>query len=155
MDFFEVIKKRHCARKFNPDKPVKGNDIKQIIEAGKLAPSAGGFYPTRFYVAKTENDKNKILDCIPERMHWAKDAPIILVIWSAPEESIGYFGRRAKDLYIIQDAAAAAENIFLSVVALGLSTCWIGTFDDDKIKKALNLKSGQLPFVIMPIGYGK
>lgn len=155
MDFFEVIKKRHCVRKFDPKKAVDENDLEKIIDAGKRAPSAGGFYPTKFNVAKSQKEKDKILECIPERMRWAADASAIIVIWSDPKESIAQYGNRAKDLYIIQDAAAAAENIFLTVTALGLATCWIGTFNDEKLKKALGLKNNQLPFVIMPVGYEK
>ena len=153
MEFFEVVKKRHCCRSFDPEKSVKEADIKKIIDAGKMAPSAGGMYPTRFFITKIQEEKEKILNCIPKRMHWAKEASVILVVWSDPKETIEYYKERGKNLYIIQDAAAAAENIFLTTVALGLATCWIGTFEDECLKRALNLKKDQVPYVIMPIGY--
>lgn len=152
MEFFEVIKKRHCARKFDPNKLVDDKIIQKIITFGKMAPSAGGFQTVKFAILKGE-EKEKLSNVIPERMNWYKKAPVILVIWSDPKESIDYFKNRAKDFYIIQDAAAAAENIFLSVVALGLATCWIGTFDDDKLKTLLKIKDPQRPMVVMPIGY--
>jgi len=154
MEFFEVIKKRHCVRKFAPDKAVSDEDIEKIIDAGKKAPSAGGFYPTRFSVIK-KKDFDKLGGAIPERMHWFKDASVVLVVWSDPKETINQYQERGENLYIIQDAAAAAENIFLAVTALGLATCWIGTFDDEKLKDFLKLKGNQRPFVIMPIGYEK
>jgi len=153
MEFFEVLNKRHCTRKFDPKKPVKKEDLEKIIESGKRAPSAGGIYPTRFFVAKTKEDKNLILESMEKS--WVADAPVLIVIWSDPEESIARYGDRAKDLYIIQDAAAAAENIFLAVTALGLATCWMGSFDEEKLKVALNLKNNQRPLVVMPIGYEK
>ncbi len=152
MDFFEVIKNRHCCRRFDPTRLVDEKLIKKIVEAGKAAPSAGGFYPTRFTIFKGEQ-KEKLLEVIPERMKWFIEAPLVLVIWSDPKESIDYFKDRAKNFYIIQDAAAATENIFLSITALGLSTCWIGTFDDEKLSKILKIKNPQRPMAILPIGY--
>lgn len=152
MDFFEVIKNRHCCRKFDPTRSIDEKLVEKIIEAGKVAPSAGGFYSTRFAIFKGEQ-KKKLFNIIPERMKWFMEAPLVLVIWSDPKKSINYFKDRAKNFYIIQDAAAAAENIFLSIIALGLSTCWIGTFDDEKLSKILKIKNPQRPMVIMPIGY--
>lgn len=155
MEFFEVVEKRHCCREFDSAQSVSDRDLKKIIDAGKRAPSAGGFYPTKFKVVQTKEEKEKILACIPERMHWARDASIILVVWSDPKETTEYYKERGKNMYIIQDAAAAAENVFLATIALGLGTCWIGTFEDEKLKNALNLEEDQIPYVVMPIGYTK
>jgi len=153
MEFFEVIKKRQCVRSFDPKKQVEEKDLEKIIEAGKRAPSAGGLFPTRFFVAKTIEEKNKVLKALMQT--WVADAPAIIVIWSDPFETIDRYQERGKNLYIIQDVAAAAENIFLAVTALGLATCWVGSFDEEKLKEALNLKNNQRPLVVMPIGYEK
>ena len=152
MEFFEVIKKRHCVREFDAKKSVSDGDIEKIIAVGKKAPSAGGLYPTRFTIVK-----KKDFEGLSEAIHqeWFKDASIVLIVWTDPEETINQYQERGENLYIIQDAAAAAENIFLAVTALGLATCWIGTFDDEKLAKFLKLKPGQWPFVVMPIGYEK
>ena len=153
MDFFEVIDKRHCCRKFNPNKKVADKLLDKIVDAGKKAPSAGGFKSMSINIIKNQKDKEKVLSCIPETMQWAANASAILVITSTPKFSFILYGERAKKMYIYQDSAAMAENIFLATVALGLSTCWIGTFDDEQLAKALKLKSGQQPMVVMPIGY--
>jgi len=153
MEFFEVLNKRHCTRKFDPEKAVSNEDLEKIIDAGKRAPSAGGIFPTRFFVAKTKADKDKVLGALNQT--WVEDASTIIVIWSDPAETIARYEERGKNLYIIQDAAAAAENIFLAVTALSLATCWVGSFDEEKLKEALNLKNNQRPLVVMPIGYEK
>lgn len=80
-------------------------------------------------------------------------APVILVVFVNPEETVSHYGERGRNLYIIQDSAAAAENIFLSVIALGLSTCWVGAFNEKGVKNILNLKTNERPMVIMPVGY--
>lgn len=154
MDFWEVINKRHCCRKFNPNKEVDDSLIEKIIKAGESAPSAGGFKSARFTVLKG-NKKDELTKVIPERMWWFKDAPVALVIWSDPKETVDYFKERGEKLYIIQDSGAAAENIFLAVTALGLSTCWIGTLDQGEktAEELLGLQSNQKAMAVMPIGY--
>ena len=152
MEFFEVIKKRHCVRKFDPNKTVSDEDIAKIIDAGKKAPSAGGLYPTRFSVIK-KNDFEELGETVHQE--WFKDASVVLIVWSDPQETIARYGQRGENSYIIQDAAAAAENIFLAITALSLATCWIGTFDDEKLAAFLRLKPGQRPYVVMPVGYEK
>ena len=54
MEFFEVIEKRHCCRKYDPTKNVETSDIEKIIDAGKCAPSAGGIYPVEFKIIKEQ-----------------------------------------------------------------------------------------------------
>jgi len=153
MDFFEVVKKRHCCRNFNLKKKVNLRDLKRIIDSGKMAPSAGAFYPTKFRVIRDRKLKEEIAEVSSGGKDFLADAPIVLVIYSDVEKTASYYGERGRNLYVICDASAAAENMFLAATALGLSTCWIGAFDEEKVAKLLNLKENQRPMVIMPIGY--
>ncbi len=56
-------------------------------------------------------------------------------------------------LYAIQDTAAATENILLAAVDRGLSSCWIGAFDEAAVREALGLVAPVTPVAILPIGY--
>lgn len=118
-----------------------------------MAPSAGAFYPTRFKIIKNQKLKEAIAKVSPGGQKFLTEAPIVLVIWSEIKKTVSYYGERGENLYVICDAAAAAENIFLATVALGLATCWIGAFDEEKVGKLLGLKKDQQPLVIMPLGY--
>ncbi len=160
MEFFEVIKKRHCTRSFDSKKPVRDEDIAKIIDAGKRAPSAGGIYPVEFRIIKDQKTKDKLVESTRNVirfrvMDFIAQAPVVLVIYADVEKTTAKYGERGKDLYVIQDAAAAAENIFLTSIALGLSACWVGAFDEDIVREVLNLKKNERPMVIMPIGYGQ
>lgn len=155
MEFFEVLQKRHCCRKYNLSKRVDEKTLKRIIAAGKMAPSAGAFYPTRFKIVKNQKLKEALAKVSPGGQKFLTEAPIVLVIWSEIKKTASYYGERGKNLYVICDAAAAAENIFLATVALGLVTCWIGAFDEEEVSKLLVLKKDQRPLVIMPLGYPK
>jgi nitroreductase len=63
------------------------------------------------------------------------------------------YGYRGKTLYCIQDTAAATQNILLTAYSLGLGTCWIGAFNEDEAKRALNAPEGIRPVAIIPVGY--
>lgn len=45
-----------------------------------------------------------------------------------------------------------AENIYLQAVSLGIGTVFVGTFDDERVKKVVNMVEGEEPLAIMPLG---
>ena len=44
-------------------------------------------------------------------------------------------------------------NLMLMAVGLGLATCWIGAFDEEAVRKVLDIPNGLRPVVIVPLGY--
>lgn len=158
MEFFQAIKKRHCTRSFDPEKAVKEEDIAKIIEAGKRAPSAGGIYPVKFAIIKDQKTKGKLAGStkfVLKLMSFIAEAPVVVVVYADVAKTAARYGQRGQDLYVIQDAAAAAENIFLATIALGLDACWVGAFDEEMVRKTLDLRENERPMVIMPIGYSR
>lgn len=154
MDFFEILKNRHCVREFDSSKKVADNLIEKILEAGKLAPSAGGLESQRFYVVRDPKQKTEIAQTAPDRnQKMIIQAPVSIVIAGDKELCASKYGDRGRNLYVIQDAAASAENMFLAITALGLSTCWVGAFNENEVRCILNLPENIQPMAIMPIGY--
>jgi nitroreductase len=60
---------------------------------------------------------------------------------------------RGRTLYCIQDTAAATQNILLTAYSLWIGACWIGAFNEDEAKEALNAPEGIRPVAIIPVGY--
>ena len=79
-------------------------------------------------------------------------APLLLVFCANPSRSVERFGERSQ-LFSVQDATIAAAYAQLTVHALGLSTVWIGAFDEKKVFEILQLPQSQRPVAILPIGY--
>jgi nitroreductase len=46
----------------------------------------------------------------------------------------------------------AAQNVCLQATALNLGAVTIGAFDDDDVRKILNLPKGEKPLYIIPVG---
>jgi nitroreductase len=151
MDLMEAIKGRRSIRKFKA-KTVPEEVIMQIIEAATYAPSAGNIQPWRFIIAKNPVLK-KNLARAAFNQSLIEEAPIVVIVCADENQIEPRYGTRGKSLYCLQDTAAATQNILLFAHALGLGTCWIGAFDEELAKRAVNAPEGVRPVAMVPIGY--
>jgi len=151
LDVFEAIKGRRSIREFTKQ-DVSKDSVEKIIDAARMAPSAGNIQPWEFVVIRDAQTKRKIAEAALGQMFIAT-APVIIVVCAHLRRSAQGYGSRGEKLYAIQDTAAATENILLSAHALGLGTCWIGAFEEDEVKEVLDLPSEVRPVAIIPVGY--
>lgn len=150
MDVFEAIRGRRSVREFKPD-PVGGKNLKRILEAGRLAPSAGNCQPWEFVVVRDNGIKRKLARAALNQSFIA-EAPVAIVVCANIRRTSSFYGKRGADLYCIQDTAAAAQNIQLAAYALGYGTCWVGAFDEAAAAEAINTPHGIRPLAIIPLG---
>lgn len=151
METEECILTRRSVRKFKKT-VVDMEKIGRILEAGRAAPSAGNVQNWMFIIVDDEAKRKKIADACFQQ-YWMASAPIIIVVCSKPHEVQRYYGIRGERLYSVQNAAAAAENMLLMAHDQGLGGCWVGAFDEDKIKDILGIVKEARPQVIIPLGY--
>ena len=64
----------------------------------------------------------------------------MIAVCAVPEESGRIYGPRGRELYCIQDTAAATENLLLAATEAGLDSCWVGAFDATRVARALELE---------------
>jgi len=151
MEFIKVISARRSIRAFSRQ-PVEDFKIQNILQVVNTAPSAGNLQAYRVFVVYNK-EKRKALSRAAYDQGFIAEAPVCLVFFSDPSRSVPRYGERGKMLYSIQDATIAATFAMLAAVNLGLSTVWVGAFDDDAISSILNVK-GPRPIAILPISYG-
>ncbi|MBW2989373.1 nitroreductase family protein [Candidatus Woesearchaeota archaeon] len=151
METLECIRTRRSVRRYK-DKLVGWDKITQLLEAGKMAPSAGNIQNWKFIVIRNEAVIKKIAQASFDQ-DWMEDAPVHIVIAADPGKTERFYGARGKRLYTIQGCAAAVENIMLAANDLGLGSCWIGAFDESKVKRALNMPEKISPQAIITIGH--
>ncbi|MFN3306626.1 MAG: nitroreductase family protein, partial [Candidatus Kapaibacteriota bacterium] len=81
-----------------------------------------------------------------------RDAPIVFIIAADFKRTTSRYGKRG-ERYVYIDLGHAAQNLLLCVTYLGLGACPVGAFDDEKIKKLLEINYE--PLYIIPVGYPK
>lgn len=149
MDAYETILTRRSIRRFERQ-PVSRDQLEKLLEAARWAPSAGNLQPWVFVVV-TAADVRAALAAAAYGQRFVAEAPAVIGVAAAPPEDSPY-GRRGRELYCLQDTAAAVQNVLLAAHAMGLGACWVGAFDDDAVARALDLGSGERPVALVPVG---
>ncbi len=140
MDFWKVLKNRHCVRSFDANKPVTDEQIEKLIGAAKLAPSAGNCQDWELVVVKEKEKRQQLIEqAISFQQSFVAEAPVVIMVCIDSNKTKDRYGDRGRDLYSIQDTAAATQNLLLAATALGLGACWVGAFEENKTREVLNL----------------
>lgn len=150
MDVFQCIENRRSVRSFR-NIPLPEGDLIKILRAGILAPSAGNIQPWEFIITTKDELKTELARAALGQ-YWMVDAGVIITVCANEGESAAYYGPRGKSLYCIQDTAAAIENMLLAATALGYGSCWVGAFDEMKVRRTLNIPREARPVALVPIG---
>jgi len=151
MELSEAIKGRRCIRAFK-QRDVPEEAVEKLIDAARHAPSAGNIQPWEFVIVRKLEVKKKLARAALHQA-FVEEAPAVIVVCANEKRSSMGYGSRGKTLYCIQDTAAATQNILLTAFSLGLGACWIGAFNEDEAKRALNAPEGIRPVAIVPVGY--
>jgi len=80
-------------------------------------------------------------------------APAVVVVTAVEARTAARFAARAAR-YVAVEAGAAAQNLALQAVALGLGYVVVGAFDDAAVARLLQLPAGEQPLLLLPFGAG-
>ena len=147
MNVFEAIRKRCSVRSFL-DMSIDEDVLLSVLEAGRLAPSAKNRQEWRFIVVRDDEVRRRIGEAANGQSFVGK-APVVLVACGVVD---GYVMSCGQPSYPI-DVAIALDHISLAAVECGLGTCWIGAFNEDKVKDILGIPKDVRVVELMPIGY--
>lgn len=147
--FMELVKERHSTRKFKSD-AVSRELLDAVLEAARLAPSACNLQPWRFMVVDHDGEAMEGVRGA-YRKEGFRNAPATIIAVGLHDTA----WHRADDNkdHTDVDVSIAVEHICLAAAALGLSTCWVCSFDVDKVRHTLHLSDSEEPVALIPIGY--
>lgn len=151
MDIFQVIRDRRSIRKYK-DISVEQEKIDQVLDAARLAPSWKNMQCWRFLVLRDPALRAVLLEAIPDDNPGKKAvaaAPVTILVCADPRESDVENGIP----YYVADSAIAFEHLCLAAHALGLGTCWMGWYDEARIKRSLNIPDPMRVVGFTPLGY--
>ncbi len=125
--------------------------IKIVLDAARIAPSWENDQPVRYVVVDEPELVAKVTDSkiVTPVNSWMKSAPCVIVGVGNPSKS----GTRKGLPYYLVDFGASMENLMVAAASLGLGTCWIGLFNEDKVKEILKIPSRFRVIALTPLGY--
>jgi len=145
MTFLELARTRCSIRGYKPD-PVEPDKLEQVLEAARLAPTAGNrqrFELVVIHTAGREAELRRIYD-----RDWFVQPPLVICACRYPMDP----ARQRKD-YTDVDIGIVVDHLTLAATELGLGTCWIGAFDPAAAREILGLPDEVEPVVFTPLGY--
>lgn len=151
MDLFETIFSRRSVRKFI-SKPVEDEKILRILDAARWAPSAGNTQDWFFVVVRDQGRKFQLSEAALGQ-YWIANASVVIVVCTKPEKTARMYGKKGEEVYTVQNASVAVENVLLAATGLGLGSCWVGSFDEDAVERILKIPHQFKTHAIVPIGY--
>mgnify|MGYP000507017310 FL=1 len=147
MDLYDAIKARYSVRAYQ-NRPVEQEKIDRIMEAARLAPSASNRQPWKFILVRDADTREKLVS-ICHNQEFVSQAPIVIV-------GVGLSPNRIMSCDVPSDPvdlAIAMEHIALAAAAEGLGTCWIGSFDQNRIRELLGIPDNLKVVQVMTLGY--
>jgi nitroreductase len=146
--FSELVQARYSVRAYRLD-PVADDLLAQVLEAGRLAPTAANRQPFRILVVHTAGREVELGRIYHRR--WFVQAPLLLCVCTVPREAWARAGFDGKS-YADVDAAIVMDHMVLAAASLGLGTCWVANFDPAVARAVLGLPEGVEPVLFTPLG---
>ena len=157
MRFIELVKKRQSIRNYSTE-AVSREKIDLCIEAARLAPSACNSQPWSFIIVDDIKVKNEIvkkaLSGIYSTNSFVKEAPVLIIVQTLKSTYIARMGGLLRNVkYNLIDLGIACDHLVLQAEELGLSTCFLGWFNEKAVKKVLSLPKSSNIDVMICMGY--
>ncbi len=151
MSLYDLIVSRRSIRQFKPES-ISREILKDIANAGRLAPSAANRQPLEFVVVEEEGIRNDLFPClkwagyiVPEGDPKPGQEPraylVVLVNSKIREKGFEW------------DVGAAVENMILTAWDKGIGSCWIISVERDRVRDLLRIPELFRIDSVLALGY--
>jgi nitroreductase len=156
MELTDAILQRRSVRKFN-DHVVTDEEIKQLMEAARWAPSWANTQVWEFVVIRDKGIIEKVVGTYVDKNPATKcslGASALIAVCAKTGVSGCYGGKDVTKFpdWFMFDLGIAVQNVCLKAHELGLGTVVVGFMDHDACKKILGLPDGYEVVAVLPIG---
>ena len=145
MDVYEAAKGRRSIRAFTPD-PISQEDLAQLLDAARWAPTAGNQQKWRFIVVTDPGMKELVKQFAPGI--FVMPAAFI-VICAVKKEGASAWDEQG----YLADCSIAAQNIMLAAAAVGVASCPITLHRKEEAAELLGLTGGRTCHYAVSLGY--
>lgn len=147
METMKTIRARRSVRSYE-DREVEQEKLDQVLEAGRLAPSAGNRQEWKFVVVRDAGLREQLV-AAARGQEFVGQAPVVIAACAADTEHVMTCGFPS----FVVDLSIAIDHMTLAARELGLGTCWIGAFEQDKVRGILGIPQSVQIVGLLPLGY--
>lgn len=138
MDTYTAIVTKRDTRAFDP-RPIAGDSLRRILQAGRMAGSSKNIQPCRFVVLQDPERRKEIAACGDWATH-VPDAPLVIAVVLTPGG--GPF-----------DAGRAAQNMMIAAWAEGITSCPTSMHNAACAEQTLGVPPEHRVAILLPFGY--
>ena len=146
-----ILEKRWSPIAFS-NQTISDEDLQQLFEAARWAPSCFNEQPWNFVFAIKKNieDYENILNCLSEKNQiWAKTAPILMITVAKME-----FDHNGKpNRWSWYDVGRAMSYLTFQAMSMGIYCHQMAGFSKSSTKESLNIPEGFEPVSAVALGY--
>ena len=148
MSFIDLAKNRYSCRAFTAQ-AVEPEKLAQVLEAGRLSPTAVNGQPVFVKVLKSEESLAKLRSIT--RM--AYNAPVVIMV--CYDENKVYSPVTYHDDFKsgIMDSSIVTTSMMMQATDLGLATLWARGFNASEIEKAFDFPANIKLACFLDVGY--
>ncbi|MBR4944104.1 MAG: nitroreductase family protein [Peptococcaceae bacterium] len=157
MSFMDLANNRQSDRAFTAQE-VSRKDLLKCVQAAQLAPSACNSQPWKFIVIDDADLVKQAGLAISENPlginKFAETVPVLVAV--VEEQAVlmpKIQGKIDSNRWAQFDLGSATEHFCLQAAELGLSTCIMGAFNEEKMKELLGVPAERRIFVMLAVGY--
>jgi len=148
MGFMDLVKLRKSVRAYLPGNQIDSRTLNKILDAARFAPSAKNIQDWKFVVVRDKAILSKLVPACKDQKFISEAAAIIV----GCSDKTDYVMTCGQPAYTV-NLAIALEHIALMAAELGVGSCWIGAFYEDKVKEILNIPSKVRVVNLLVLGY--
>ena len=147
MEFGEVIRKRYSCKRYATDRKVSDEQLKAILEAGRVAPTAKNLQEQHVYVIQSEEGLAKVDELTPCRY----GAPTVLLVAFNSKNVFSYPGGKRDSG--IEDASIVAAHLVLAAANEGVDSCWVNNLDPERAAELFALPEDEEVLMLLDLGF--
>lgn len=159
MEVKQAVQQRRSIRKYK-DRPVEEEKIINLLDSARLAPTGSNTQSGVFIVVQSKEMREKIAH-VSHKQLWMANAPLFVVCVADiraripdGELNLDETSPQLELKQCIRDVAIQTEHMVLTAQELGLSTCWIGWYNQEEIRLVLGIPSDKYVVSVLIVGYG-
>lgn len=155
-DIKSLFEKRQSCRKYDGSKKVSAEVLEGIAGLAALAPSACNSQPWKFYcVNQAEKVKDVAAATRPFGMNGFTEncTAFIAITQTTPNLTERAGVKMTGRDFVANDIGIACAHLVLAAESYGVNSCILGMFNEDKIKKLLDIPEAEKVSLVVALGY--